>query len=76
MVKATMKVTVFIGEDERYGGRPLFEVLVLAARERSLVVEMIGATEKVRSFLPDLSRAVGAGVVVRSDVTLEWTGLE
>lgn len=27
---------IFIGEDERYGRRPLFEVIVLAAREYGL----------------------------------------
>lgn len=27
---------VFVGEDERYQGRPLFEAIVLAAREEGL----------------------------------------
>ncbi|CAN5134271.1 DUF190 domain-containing protein [soil metagenome] len=30
------RVRVFIGEDERYRGRPLFEAIVLAAREQGL----------------------------------------
>jgi uncharacterized protein len=30
------RVRVFVGEDERYRGRPLFEAIVLAARERGL----------------------------------------
>jgi len=39
-VKRTMRVRVFIGEDERYRGQPLFEAIVLVARERG----MAGAT--------------------------------
>ena len=31
------RIRVFIGEDERYRGRPLFEAIVLAAREQGLV---------------------------------------
>lgn len=31
-----MRVRIFIGEDERYQGRPLFEAIVLAAREGGL----------------------------------------
>ena len=30
------RIRVFIGEDERYRGRPLFEAIVLAAREQGL----------------------------------------
>jgi PII-like signaling protein len=30
------RVRVFLGEDERYRGRPLFEAIVLAAKERGL----------------------------------------
>ena len=30
------RVRIFIGEDERYRGRPLFEAIVLAAKERGL----------------------------------------
>jgi PII-like signaling protein len=30
------RVRVFVGEDERYRGRPLFEAIVLAAKERGL----------------------------------------
>ncbi len=30
------RVRVFIGEDERYRGRPLFEAILLAARERGI----------------------------------------
>jgi uncharacterized protein len=35
-MKRATRVRVFIGEDERYRGRPLFEAIVLAARERGL----------------------------------------
>jgi uncharacterized protein len=34
------RVRVFVGEDERYRGRPLFEAIVLEAKERG----MAGAT--------------------------------
>ena len=30
------RARVFVGEDERYQGRPLFEAIVLAAKERGL----------------------------------------
>lgn len=30
------RVRVFVGEDERYKGRPLFEAIVLEAKERGL----------------------------------------
>jgi PII-like signaling protein len=35
-VRRAKRVRVFIGEDERYRGRPLFEAIVLAAREQGL----------------------------------------
>jgi PII-like signaling protein len=35
-VKEARRVRVFVGEDERYRGRPLFEALVLAAKEHGL----------------------------------------
>lgn len=39
-MKPAKRLRVFVGEDERYRGRPLFEAIVLAAREHGL----IGAT--------------------------------
>ena len=39
-MRSATRVRVFVGEDERYRGRPLFEAIVLAARERG----MAGAT--------------------------------
>lgn len=35
-LRPTKRVRVFVGEDERYRGRPLFEAIVLAAREHGL----------------------------------------
>lgn len=35
-LRSSKRVRVFISEDERYRGRPLFEAIVLAARERGL----------------------------------------
>lgn len=35
-MKTAKRVRVFIGEDERYRGRPLFEAILLAARENGL----------------------------------------
>ena len=35
-MRSATRVRVFVGEDERYRGRPLFEAIVLAAREQGL----------------------------------------
>ncbi len=35
-MRSATRVRIFVGEDERYRGRPLFEAIVLAARERGL----------------------------------------
>jgi uncharacterized protein len=35
-MRSATQVRVFVGEDERYQGRPLFEAIVLAAREQGL----------------------------------------
>jgi PII-like signaling protein len=35
-LREARRVRIFVGEDERYRGRPLFEAIVLAARERGL----------------------------------------
>jgi len=35
-MRSATRVRVFVGEDERYQGRPLFEAIVLAAREEGL----------------------------------------
>jgi len=35
-MRSATRVRVFVGEDERYQGRPLFEAFVLAAREEGL----------------------------------------
>lgn len=80
-LEAAMRVTVFIGEDERHGPRPLFEVLVLAARERGLTVAAVLRTPANTSIstarslrlarnLPFLSQAVKAGVITCLDVDL------
>ncbi len=37
ILEPAKRITVFIGEDARFRGRPLFEVLVLAAKEQGLV---------------------------------------
>lgn len=54
------RIRVFIGEDERYRGRPLFEAIVLAAREQGLA----GATV-FRSFMGYAPHAdiVSAGIL-------------
>ena len=36
-MESARQLQIFIGEDERYGRRPLFEVIVLAARDHGLV---------------------------------------
>ncbi|MEW6637026.1 MAG: DUF190 domain-containing protein [Actinomycetota bacterium] len=35
-MRRARRVRVFLGEDERYRGRPLFEAIVLAAKENGL----------------------------------------
>ena len=35
-MRSARRVRVFVGEDERYQGRPLFEAIVLAAKEEGL----------------------------------------
>lgn len=35
-MRRARRVRVFVGEDERYRGRPLFEAIVLEAKERGL----------------------------------------
>jgi uncharacterized protein len=35
-MRSATRVRVFVGKDERYQGRPLFEAIVLAAREEGL----------------------------------------
>jgi uncharacterized protein len=35
-VRPAKRLRVFVGEDERYRGRPLFEAIVFAAREHGL----------------------------------------
>ncbi|HJQ29564.1 MAG TPA: DUF190 domain-containing protein, partial [Rubrobacter sp.] len=35
-MRRARRVRVFVGEDERYQGRPLFEAIVLAAKEHGL----------------------------------------
>lgn len=35
-MRRTKRLRVFTGEDERYRGRPLFEAIVLAAKEKGL----------------------------------------
>jgi PII-like signaling protein len=35
-MRSATRVRVFVGEDERYQGRPLFEAIVLAVREEGL----------------------------------------
>ena len=35
-MRRARRVRVFVGEDERYQGRPLFEAIVLAAKEEGL----------------------------------------
>ena len=35
-MRRARRIRVFVGEDERYQGRPLFEAIVLAAKEHGL----------------------------------------
>lgn len=35
-LRGSKRLRVFVGEDERYRGRPVFEAIILAARDRGL----------------------------------------
>jgi uncharacterized protein len=91
---------IFIGESDKAGGRPLYEVIVEEARKRGLagstvlrgflgfgansrihtskvlrlsedlpvVIEIVDAEEKIESFLPDLDRMIGEGMITLEKV--------
>ena len=40
-MRSATRVRVFVGEDERCQGRPLFEAIVLAAREEGLAAATV-----------------------------------
>ena len=98
---------VFIGESDRWEHKPLYEAIVLKAREMHLagatvlrgpmgfgkssrlhtakilrlsvdlplVIEIIDSEEKVQSFLPELDKMMGGGLVTMEKVkVLEYRG--
>jgi len=59
---------IFIGESDRWQHKPLYEAIVLAAREAQLagatvLIEIVDAEEKINSFLPTLDKMMGGGLV-------------
>ncbi len=88
-------IRVFIGESDRSNGRPLYEIIVEAARKKGLagatvlrgvmgfgaksrihtskilrlsedlpmIIEIVDATEKIESFLPELQGLVKDGLI-------------
>ena len=100
---------VFIGESDRWEHKPLYEAIVLKARELHLagatvlrgpmgfgkssrlhtakilrlsldlplVIEMVDSEEKIQSFLPELDRMMGGGLVTLEKVkVLEYRGAQ
>src|SRR5215831_6212731 len=98
---------VFIGESDRWEHKPLYEAIVLKAREMHLagatvlrgpmgfgkssrlhtakilrlsvdlplVIEIIDSEEKVQSFLPELDKMMGGGLVTLEKVqVVEYRG--
>jgi len=95
-----MLLRIFIGEDEKHRGRPLYEAIVMKAREVHLagatilrgpmgfghssrlhtakilrlsedlpiVVEIVDSEDKIRSFLPELDKMMGSGLVTLEKV--------
>lgn len=93
---------IFIGESDKWGHQPLYEAIVLKARELHLagatvlrgpmgfgkasrlhtakilrlsadlplVIEIVDAGEKIQSFLPELEKMVGGGLVTLEKVTV------
>ena len=91
---------IFIGESDRWEHQPLYEAIVLKARERHLagatvlrgpmgfgkssrihtakilrlsmdlplVIEIVDSEEKIHSFLPDLEKMIGGGLVTLEKV--------
>jgi PII-like signaling protein len=91
---------IFIGEDDRAGRVPLYEAIVLAAREQKLagatvlrgsvgfgrsshlhttkilrlsqdlpiVIEIVDGEDKIKSFLPELEKMMGSGLVTLEKV--------
>jgi uncharacterized protein len=98
---------IFIGESDRWEHEPLYEAIVLKARELHLagatvlrgpmgfgkssrlhtakilrlsldlplVIEIVDSEDKVQSFLPELRRMLGGGLVTLEKVTvLDYRG--
>ncbi|HEU5069468.1 MAG TPA: DUF190 domain-containing protein [Verrucomicrobiae bacterium] len=93
---------IFIGESDKWGHQPLYEAIVLKARELHLagatvlrgpmgfgkasrvhtakilrlsadlplVIEIVDAGEKIQSFLPELEKMVGGGLITLEKVTV------
>ena len=98
--KGALLLRIFIGENDRHAGRPLYEAIVLKARElhlagatvlrgpmgfgRSsrlhtskilrlsedlpLVIEIVDAEERIRSFLEVLDKMMRSGLVTLEKV--------
>jgi PII-like signaling protein len=91
---------IFLGEDDKAGRQPLYEAIVLKAREMQLagatllrgpmgfgrssrlhttkilrlsedlpiVIEIVDAQEKIDTFLPELEKLMGSGLVTLENV--------
>jgi PII-like signaling protein len=99
---------IFLGENDKWQGRPLYEAIVLAARERHLagatvlrgpmgfghsarlhtakilrlsedlpfVIEIVDSEPKIQSFLPELEKMMGSGLVTLEKVQVLQYGPE
>jgi PII-like signaling protein len=73
---------VFLGESDRWHGRPLYEAIVLKARELHLagatvlrlsedlpvVIEIVDSREKIDELLPHIDEMVREGLVTLENV--------
>jgi PII-like signaling protein len=105
---AATLLRIFIGESDRWEHRPLFEAIVLKAREQHLagatvlrgpmgfgkssrlhtakilrlstdlpvVIEIVDHEDKINTFLPELEKMIGGGLVTLEQVkVLHYTGI-
>src|SRR5215813_9780597 len=100
LLNEAMLLRVFIGESDRWNHKPLYEAIVLKARELHLagatvlrgpmgfgkssrlhtakilrlsvdlplVIEIVDSEEKIQSFLPELDKMMGGGLVTLENV--------
>ena len=96
----SMLLRIFIGESDKAGGKPLYQVIVEEARKRGMagatvlrgflgfgansrihtskvlrlsedlpvVIEIVDTEKRIESFLPDLDKMIGEGLITLEKV--------